>query len=203
MPDDRLTKKVFLYDYGKCNTCENWSSNIKKIFSDLNLEQHFTDLTTVSLSTARDKIRDMYCNKWQTDLQSCRKLRTYKLFKDTFDKEDYISLNLRKHERSLLCQFRFGILPIRIETGRFVGEAVEDRICRFCERNEVEDETHFLLSCDIYRHIRNDIFVNIDCVQDMNITISEKVRVLMTDHIRKTAKYIMKAYLFRRSILYS
>jgi hypothetical protein len=61
MPDNGLTKNVFLYDYGKCNTCENWSSNIKKIFSDLNLEQYFTDLKAVSLSTARDKIRDLQC----------------------------------------------------------------------------------------------------------------------------------------------
>jgi hypothetical protein len=52
------------------------------------------------------------------------------------------------------------ILPIRI----VVGEAVEDWICPFCERNKVEDETHFLLSCNIYRHKRNDIFVNVDCV---------------------------------------
>ena len=38
-----------------------------------------------------------------------------------FKCEDYVKLNLKKCERSVLCHFRTGILPLRVETGRYVG----------------------------------------------------------------------------------
>ena len=44
--------------------------------------------------------------------------------------------------------FRFGILPLRIETGRFVNEALDNRLCRLCNSNAVEDEIHFLFSSE-------------------------------------------------------
>ncbi|XP_053387326.1 uncharacterized protein LOC123542028 [Mercenaria mercenaria] len=37
---------------------------------------------------------------------------------DYFETENYVKLNLKRNERSLLAQLRCGILPLRIETGR-------------------------------------------------------------------------------------
>ena len=34
----------------------------------------------------------------------------------------------------------------------------EERICNFCNNNEVEDEIHFLVKCDYYLHERNELF---------------------------------------------
>lgn len=50
------------------------------------------------------------------------KLRTYKTFKNDFGLENYVSFNLSKAERSHMAQLRSGILPLRIETGQYVGE---------------------------------------------------------------------------------
>ena len=47
------------------------------------------------------------------------KLRTYVQLKVTFGVENYVSMNISKYKRSLYAQFRCGILPIAIETGRF------------------------------------------------------------------------------------
>lgn len=46
-----------------------------------------------------------------------RKLRTHVTFKTSFKLGKYVQLNLNRHERSVLAQFRTGILPLRIETG--------------------------------------------------------------------------------------
>ena len=72
------------------------------------------------------------------------KLRFYKHFKITMCKENYIIYNLQRNERSILAQLRMGILPLTIETGRFINQPLEQRLCKICDSNEVEDEWHFI-----------------------------------------------------------
>ena len=77
-----------------------------------------------------------------------------------------------KRTRSLFTQFRHGILPLRIETGRFRNLPAEQRICQLCELDMVEDEVHFLCTCPWYENARlllfnkaadlDDNFVNLD-----------------------------------------
>lgn len=50
-------------------------------------------------------------------------------FKNSFGREHYVVLDMQKHLRSNLAQFRCGIKPLRIETGRYLSEPVEERIC--------------------------------------------------------------------------
>jgi hypothetical protein len=42
-----------------------------------------------------------------------------------------------------MAMFRRGVLPHRVERGRYKGEPLEDRICKFCKNNENETEKHF------------------------------------------------------------
>ena len=70
--------------------------------------------------------------------------------------ENYIKYNLSSSERSAMAQFRFGILPLNIETGRFRNQALEERLCTLCEFNEIEDESHFLFKCSLYDELRRE-----------------------------------------------
>ena len=131
------------------------------------------------------------------------KLRSYKRFKHSFCCEQYVVTNLKKYEPSILCQFRCGILSIRIETGRYIGENAEQRLCRFCNTQSVEDEIHLLLHCGLYNHIREnmvqDIFLN-DVF--MNNNFERKMTYLIQIFPRKIAKYLAQAYLKRRNVIY-
>ena len=40
-----------------------------------------------------------------------------------------------------------GWVALQIESGRWRGLAHEDRVCRECERGEMEGVNHWLLSC--------------------------------------------------------
>ena len=135
-------------------------------------------------------------------IQDLPKLRTYKLFKSSFKTEEYVTLNIRKNERSLLAQLRMGILPLRIETGRYVGEPLERRICRLCQSGQVENETHFLFECGLYCDLRAKYFsdVNVDL---SNLDLNNKLKLLMTSYPRKLAKFIVEAYLKRRRVVYA
>ena len=52
----------------------------------------------------------------------------------------------------MLSRLRSGTNFLRVETGRYEDEKVEDRLCLWC--NKVEDEEHFLLDCELYADIR-------------------------------------------------
>ena len=55
--------------------------------------------------------------------------------KETLRVENHVLYNLSTSERSAMAQFRFGILPLNIETGRFQNQPIEQRICKLCELN--------------------------------------------------------------------
>jgi len=200
MDDSRLTKRAFLHDYTLCSN--NWCSEVKEIMCKLNLTAQFNSKQTVNLVRARDAISQYYGAQWSRDIQTQPKLRTYRVFKTTFKCEDYVTMDLIKHERSILTQFRCGILPIRIETGRYVGEAPDQRLCVFCNRNAVEDERHLLFFCDMYNELRSQVFG--DIIDRLgSVSVEDKLTSLVTNHVRKTARFLTKAYTIRRTRVYS
>ena len=95
------------------------------------------------LDSVKQKLFDIYAGSWPDKIRQPPKLRTYVTFKTEFKTEEYIKMNLQRNERSILAQFLYGILSIRIETGRFVGERPEERLCKLCDLNVPEDERHF------------------------------------------------------------
>ena len=52
------------------------------------------------------------------------KLRLYKQIMCEDGVENYVKLNLTSGERSMIAQIKMGILPIRIETGRFTNVCI-------------------------------------------------------------------------------
>ena len=61
-------------------------------------------------------------NEWMLKLHQHAKLRLYKNIKQNYNMKKYLSMNIPKSHRSLLAQFKCGIIPIRIETGRYRGK---------------------------------------------------------------------------------
>ena len=61
-----------------------------------------------------------------------------------------MSLRLKRKERGLLAQCRIGILPLRIETGRYVDEKEDERLCIHCNKREIENKNHFLTCFPLY-----------------------------------------------------
>ena len=59
------------------------------------------------------------------------------------------------------------MLPLKIETGRFLGLNVEDRLCQVCDQNAVENEIHFLLHCTLYDDLRRAMIVKSEGILDL------------------------------------
>ena len=88
------------------------------------------------------------------------KLRTYRKLKSELKLESYI-IEVERRRRRHLTMLRGGTNKLRIERGRWVGEREEERVCRVCGCEEVEDEKHFLLGCSRYVRERVEMFENI------------------------------------------
>ena len=201
MDNRRLCKQVFQWDYNLCKN--NWSSDIKVLMSSLNLTNFFENRTKCNMDNVRTSLYHLQAGEWPHKCEKLPKLRTYILFKQQYMTEEYVKINLKRRERSVLAQFRLGILPIRIETGRFIGEKVEDRLCRMCNQNQIENEIHFLFHCPLYNDIRLDVLscLSIDTISSK--TDNDKLYLLMNNYPRKTAKYLISSLERRKHFLYS
>ena len=104
-------------------------------------------------------MKDCELQLWKTDVQSMPKLRTYSLFKETREKELYLSLSIPRKLKTALARFRTGSHSLEIEVGRHKKLSTEDRLCKFCGLSNnsivVEDEYHVLFHCLAYNDIRN------------------------------------------------
>ena len=76
-----------------------------------------------------------------------QKLRTYIQIHDKNETKAIVSRNLSRKHRAQVSRFKCGTLPLSIETGRYTDVDIEDRVCKVCNSNAIEDEEHFLLAC--------------------------------------------------------
>ncbi len=151
-----------------------------------------------------------------TETLSKPNLRTYRTFKFDCKVESYLSRYIQKYERSLLCQFRIGILPLNIETGRFknIRDSVtgrfrksrpEERTCDLCELNVTEDEYHFLIECPVYNLERQILY---DKFQQkypdfINLDLRAKFTFLMNNGCNELCKYLKNSWNKRKTLLYN
>ena len=110
--------------------------------------------------------------------------------------------NLSKQNRSIIAQLRFGILPLKIETGRFQGLPIDQRICELC-RSAVEDEIHFVCQCPFFNKKRFDYFENISSQEFIGLEDTAKFIYLMQNTTRQFASYVLSIWEARKNYLYN
>ena len=179
LPDERLTKQIFNYDYDKC--VRNWCKEIKCSFEKLDLKHVYINKEPCDLSIVQDKIKELMQSSWQHEVQNKPKLRSLILFKEDVSVEPYVQFIHDRQTRSLLAQLRCGILPLKIETGRLSRLPVEECLCELCNTKDVENEMHFVCCCPLYNDVRIDMYnqVKLQCQDFETMTIENKFVHLM------------------------
>ena len=191
MNEDRLPKIVFCWD---C-TCRGntWSSNIRSIFVDIDCQNVFISRSQINVNSCWALLYELQCKQWSDKIFVKRKLQTYVTFKNMYEVEPYVISFINRKHRSYLAQYRCGILPLSIETGRWSSIPLEDRICKVCESLVVEDEYHFIFHCSLYKDIRDPFLHhvgnNVLNINEMNEV--DKMKVFMSkDFVSYFAKII-------------
>ena len=94
----------------------------------MDLKENYRRIVPVDLSFAKNFISDGVGSKWAEEVTKFSKLDLFVQIKLNFGTENYLKMNLDRYEKSLLSQFRYGILPLEIETGRYKGLDRENRL---------------------------------------------------------------------------
>jgi len=161
MDKNRLCFKVYKFRRDQVNDRPSWCRFVRDLLVDLNLGAHWDSEAIPSLKTWRLWVKKRLAIKeeteWRNRLLKFPKLRVYRLLKSNLSFESYL-LELPLSIRRNFSQFRCGTSDLRIETGRWAKEVVNDRLCCLCGGEEVEDELHVLLDCWVYNHLRSEMF---------------------------------------------
>ena len=163
-------------------------------------------MLSVSIQYCKDKFHEMQCKTWEESVRQKPKLRTYITYKKAFIVEPYVLSFMNRKKRSYLAQYRCGILPLEVETGRWINKPVEERTCKICKDGSVEDENHVTFYCTAYVKLRQafyeDISKNIYNIKD--ISIDEQISTFMlNEYVCKFANYITEIMEHRQTLLYN
>ena len=102
--------------------------------------------------------------------------------------------------RNALSKLRLSSFKLAIVTGKWFKTKKEERICKFCDLNEVEDETHFLLQCRNYKGLRKVLIDYLISTKNINLTFGnklEKLKLLFVmgswDSLNTLDKFVLEA----------
>ncbi len=198
MDAGRLNRAIFMTD--KEINSNNWNSKFSTLLRDFDLIDYWNANRIIPLDTVKAKIDEQFQINWRHNCSTKPKLRTYVTFKNNVEVASHIACNLPKYERSLISQLRLGILPLRIETGRYANLNECDRICLLCQQNKIENEAHFLFECDLYDTERNQ-FVNETDINLAELSTDEQFRSVF-EHPFRLGRYMRTAMHKRKNKLY-
>lgn len=135
---------------------QNWAFQIKSILQHHGFEYVWNNQFDIEIpyQLIKQRVFDNYFQKWYCNINNSSRLQSYCIFKHNFESEKYLTVLSENKYRVALSRFRTSSHNLSIETGRYDSTPREQRICKSCNMNKIEDEYHFLLVCPNYRQLR-------------------------------------------------
>ena len=117
------------------------------------------DIGDIKVWTAllKQRKRERESREWSDNIKQKSKLKLYRVLKTELVREQYLDFDCPRYNKTLVTQFKSGNTNLRVELGRRRNEKREERICQICLTGAVEDESHILLNCYVYDHLREKL----------------------------------------------
>ena len=201
-PSNRLIYKVYIWDrkLNEINTINTWSKEVKTILNENNLGFIYENQQVFSTKNIIEQLKSSMLTKqrqmFKTECEMKPKLRTFLLFKDFETLPPHIGKPLSFVERKIISKLRLGILPIRLETARYIRPIVpeNERVC-YCDSGKIESEVYVLFTCPIYNDLRHEWLSKL-CIPDNFLQLSEqeKLKIVLNypENVKQTAQYLIK-----------
>jgi hypothetical protein len=205
MNNNRLNKTIFIWAHKLASTkCKNWVWKTIAFYKKYNLVNLTCVNNNIDRGYAIEQVSQVayqcFVQKWCNVVNmnvgkngAGKKLRTYRQIKQTFEPEPYVVFTLNRKHRSAVAKLRCGVAPIRIETGRYEGLPVWQRLCPFCE-NCIETEVHVLTQCSLYVDLRNELYEFIGSFEPQLYCMSDdqKFQMIMSSTNKETVLFLAK-----------
>ena len=152
LPDTYLVKKALLENI---ELRTNWIITIEKLINRFNLADKIGNHKKFKKIT-KNEIDKTYLNYWKTELTrgDIPRLAFYREIKEDFKIENYLHIANFENRRAI-AKIRCSSHSLEIEKGRHKNIPRTERICKLCDKGEIESEQHFLLKCDKYDTLKN------------------------------------------------
>ena len=159
--DNTIVKQMYITlmqdaDLERTYNNQNWAFQIKSLLESLGLpnlwlnQEHYT----INLSQIKQRLFDQYHQSWYSAINNSQRLLSYSRYKHTFNLESYLDIIHERKFQTALCRFRLSSHSLEIERGRYQNVPREERLCKFCNSQTIENEYHFLLVCPMYIEVR-------------------------------------------------
>ena len=198
------------YQLNICEQPSQWAQTVKTVLDKAGFSHIWNNPDSIPhdlfIEKLTQRLWDQYQQQWLSDLATSRKLRTYRLFKTRLEFEPY--LNLPIHIRIQLARLRSSSHSLRIETGRYSlpkPTPLEERLCPSCI--EIEDETHFLITCRLWQgHYRDELF---NCCRSLNSSfphmssIDKLIFILLSKNVHiiwLTGVFVYQSFMAKRKL---
>ena len=125
-----------------------------------------TKSTKQHVNEVMTRLSDQFIHNWFVRInkpegkKGSNKLRTYKLFKENFQLEYYLTTVATVKNRIALTRIQVSRHRLVIETGWYqkpTSLPINQRLCTLC--NQVEDEIHLVCICKRNAHLRMEFFI--------------------------------------------
>ena len=169
----------------------NWIITIEKLVNTLQLADKIGNHLKFKNAT-RKSIESGWKTWWKKALENpeLSRLKFYQEIKEEYQYEQYLDIDSFERRR-LISKLRCSDHTLEIEKGRHKPENIrkppEERKCVFCDKGEVEDEKHFLYSCDKYYQIR--------CKYP--IPVNEPPNIFSEENLPNLTQFVYEAFKLR------
>ena len=201
MPENTLVKQAYNLSMESEIFQSEWLESVKFFLQHIGMEYCFQNPTALNnhqfVKACKDKLKEKVIEQWEIYMSNVgggNKLRFYKTFKSSFNREPYLDSVSDFHLRKVITKFRCSDHTLEIEKGRHRKVLVEERICKLC-LTDVENELHFLQSCPVYENIRLQLFGETPVNNHVILKCEDK------ESAYSLANFLVKAYKLREDLL--
>ena len=137
----------------------DWVNSVNKTFSEVGLLDVFlneTPFPQTPCETLFCREKDIFIQTALNTIHGQSKMQTFRLIKQKWQTEDYLSMVENISDRTALTKFRLSNHNLMIEKGRHQNMSLFDRTCPFCP-GKIENEFHFMIKCPVYERLRQTL----------------------------------------------
>ena len=184
----------------------NWSARVRNIlctagFFDVWLFPQSVNVNMfISLLTVR--LKDIYISEWLSGVRDSTSLNLYKEIKTTVVRSPYLTLLENSKHRNIIAKIRLSSHNLLIETGRHRQIERVNRKCSLCNRNDLEDEFHFILICPFYMSLRSKYIARHYTERPSMYKLIELLNSENKSTLTKLAIFCIKGLMLRNGAVY-
>ena len=104
------------------------------------------------VQSLKQRLKDSYLQSWNARVEQCSSGVNYRLFKDSFKRNDYFTF-LSNRQCRILTRFRTRNHRLPVEVGRWIKNSKTISRCERCN-SEIGDEYHYVMECSYFEDER-------------------------------------------------